>query len=138
MPINYNPHGEYEIDTSLLSSQILIIRAKGSWNTQTAQECVDKVLHYADVLKPHPWAFVEDIREWDLCTPEVMEVFTLAIKVMLKKNFRVRAVLPRINLHKDVIKLTMEKKQPVATEFFIQPEEAIVWCRSQLGNIIES
>ncbi|WP_108650624.1 Tim44 domain-containing protein [Dongshaea marina] len=134
MEQNKNPHGGYEVDSQFIGSQILFIRNWGPWNTQTALDASNEIMEHLEILKAKPWALVEDLRHWELCTPDVMQVFVRDVKVLLTNNLKVRAVIPNMAIHREMIRQSMEHKQPIITDYFKSPDQALAWCRQKLAE----
>ena len=132
MKINRNPHGEFEFDTSYVSEHILIMRVRGPWNMQTAQEGASQLIAHSEKMKHHPWAYIEDMRYWEVCPPDVVAVFVEGIRVLLKNNFKFRAVVTDMRIQMEMVNQSVEHQSPVETENFTTPEDAMIWCRRQL------
>lgn len=132
MKTNKNEHGDYELWLDEEHPNIIRLRAWGPWNLETAQHCTDDMWKYADSLKEHPWAFMEDIREWELCTPEVSDLFIKCISKMVTMNFKVRVVVASVEVQRFMIQKSIPDHQPVNTRFFTDLEGTVDWCCAEL------
>lgn len=139
MTKNRNSHGEYILDTSMLSENILIAQLTGSWNLETAREEIAEMLVISEKLKQFKWGILIDMREWEICTPEVMEYFNSSVEKFTERNFRVQAVLLKMSMQKMVIagyeSKANESDNILTTQYFNDYDLAFDWLLEQVKTL---
>ncbi|WP_108649784.1 hypothetical protein [Dongshaea marina] len=128
---SFHEHGYYSIDPI---GQLLIIRIGGAWNQQTALKYEEEIRELLPELMGSPWAAVSDMRDWELCTPEVLENWQ-QMSFYLSKDYNLRYMGLIINsaLEKYLTrKVTDNATRDLTVQYFDTPELAIDWCEQQL------
>lgn len=135
MHIISNPHGKYVIDLSHLESNIFILRLVGSWNIETAEECLNECYQVVDkYFIGKTWAFLNNLTQWELCTPEVMEYFNSNSSKFTAMGCSAQAVITHSRVDQMVTGEIHNnaESQDFKTQYFQNETDAIEWLESAL------
>lgn len=129
-------HGTFEHDEQFLAERIYLVRLIGQWNIQQAQEFVE---YSVEIIEQNfvgkEWAAINDMSQWDLCTPDVIEYFNESIFRFTERNFRWHAVIPSNQVQKMVTNGVQEAvpNSPLTTQYYTNQEDALRWLRAKLS-----
>ncbi|MGF1743275.1 hypothetical protein L4C34_19950 [Vibrio profundum] len=130
------PSGAFEFDTSLTSDRILIHRLYGQWNIQMSHKAIDLFLHIAKENFPnHKWGGVSDLRNWGLCSPDVVEHFNNSIPDFMDSRCRWHAIITNNSIKKMVAKQHIEASgNKLTMQYFNDDAGAIHWLKTKLNE----
>ena len=134
MDSRHPPSGTTEFDLSYLQDRIIINRLYGQWNVEGADKVVRQFLDIVQAnLAGKDWASLCDMREWELCPPDVMEYFNNSVLEFTKVNLRWQAILPNNRVQKMVVNQYIENTQNgLVACYFHDEEEALEWLRTKI------
>ncbi|MGF1742819.1 hypothetical protein L4C34_17430 [Vibrio profundum] len=127
--------GRFEIDTSLAHEHILCVKFLGQWEIQIAENFADSLHQQAmQTVAKTPWGVVNDLRDWGLCTPEVMSYFIEKLQTFADINLRWHAVIPNNQVHNLLIDKVYHggSHMMMANQYFGDMESALDWLRGEI------
>ncbi len=119
-------HGSFSIERA---GKILILRAFGAWNYQTAKRFCDEFKSSADLIKDKPWACLVDLLQWELTTPDAKELFEQKNIWSCQNNQRHEAVVCQRSLQRQVVARSHASLTNVDINFFGATTEAYTWLK---------
>ncbi|MGF1740500.1 hypothetical protein L4C34_05330 [Vibrio profundum] len=130
----WNKHGVYSFEPTYWDENIIIARISGVWNLEAAEEFVNDYYKLVnDVCGGHEWGCINDFRDWELCTPDVIEYFNSKVTDFTNLQNRWQAVLPINPLQKTIVRdYTAAAKDVLITRHFDDESEALAWIRSEM------
>ncbi|MGF1741701.1 hypothetical protein L4C34_11625 [Vibrio profundum] len=134
MEIINTQHGSWAFEIPNKQYNIIVSRMTGQWNIETAVAGIDALLQLAAEHFPEKeWGVLNDMRIWELCTPEVTEYFNNSVLKFTKLQLKWQAVLPSNQLHKRLVGQYTEVTQGgLITRFFDNEEEGMRWLISKV------
>ncbi|WP_159084527.1 hypothetical protein [Dongshaea marina] len=129
-----NKHGTYSIE---LDSNIVIMRAYGSWNLEQAEAyCHDLCENYVSHIEHSPWGLVGDLTEWGLCTPEAMQRFEQLAEELSNRNQYFQAAISQMKMQQSLAREYATRAGHLLTvKHFHDFGEGLRWCKEQLANL---
>ena len=101
MMSKYAPSGASEFDMSYCQDNIIINRMYGQWHVECAKKIAASLLQTAkDSFDDQPWGLLNDMSQWELCPPDVIEYFDNIVFEFTKLKLRFQAVIPNNQIQK--------------------------------------
>lgn len=129
MKSNNKPHGDFKVGWSLISENIVTLHNIGAWNIQTAQECTEEIERASSIFveSGQKWALFNDLREWELCPPDVTELFKEKMHYFCNKNLMWVAVIPNNSIQKMLSEKVADSNQlpNLSMRYFTDEDEAL-------------
>ncbi|MGF1741829.1 hypothetical protein L4C34_12265 [Vibrio profundum] len=124
-----NRHGRFELSNQ---SNIVIWQGFGSWNEETTQDLFESVNSLIKQFDGVGWAFVADAREWQLASPDTLQLWPPALKVMVDNGLVCGAIVMERNALKHNIIIKNLPKNGAEYQTFDNVEDALQWCQNTL------
>lgn len=138
-------HGRYQID---VHDQMVLFTVSGAWNVPTFQSFCRDLKNTVLEFEGLPWAIVTDMRAWELGPPDIFEEVNLLIPWLDSHHLKFEAIVVSNNVYKGItarlrndIPSGEETNSPNSnyeTRFFLDHNEAVDWCESQLTLYIQA
>lgn len=122
-------HGEFEIT---ITGQIVLLRAAGSWNEDTAIKYADTLKSMAEPIKHLPWGLIIDATQWEMGTPETNKIIGALQQWSKANNQKYKAmVIGDSKLKEYQIDLYYKglAVDEIDRRYFAKMEEAVEWFR---------
>ena len=124
------PHGRFKLARQM---DIVQVDFFNSWNEEAAMEYAQVIRGYGEEISAQPWAVLGDLRQWDLGTPESLEVIgQLAIELDSMNRCHTALVVADNNLKKLVLAEALGQDAQRSIAFFDNKRAASAWL-SELG-----
>ena len=125
-----NEHGDF---STVVNARSLSHRIWGSWNKETASSFKTAIKQQANDLQGSPWGMVADIRDWELCTPEVFDYFDEALVYCIDHDLCCQAAVVNIRIQEVLAKSHYGRVFPsLKSDSFSAYDDAKAWCLQQI------
>ena len=121
-------HGSYELE---LQGQILIQRAAGAWNFETAKRCCAEYKALAETINASPWGVVVNLLNWELGTPDIWSEIDAVNRWADQNNEKFEAVICTNDIQVMLLERTYDNFSKVETCFCDSEQQAIDWLISK-------
>ncbi|MGF1741415.1 hypothetical protein L4C34_10115 [Vibrio profundum] len=128
-----NSHGRWSMEE--FEGRILRYKCWGSWN---AEGCVDLLNHIKgmqDEIDKGPWGTLIDIREWELCPPEVWEAINNMVVWYNAHGLAFETLVYHSEIHRHLVSQGHETLYRPNTAFFTDYDEAHQWAKDMVTKI---
>lgn len=120
-------HGSFTLE---LDKHILILRAFGAWNYETAHRCIKEIKMLINNVD-NTWLCLIDLSRWELGTPEVWEEFNKLYHWRNNGNNNIEIIISSCALQRYLMKKSKADHISIKTMFFQHTDEAMR-CLDQL------
>lgn len=122
-------HGSFELE---IRNKTLISRAFGAWNYETALRYSKESKQLVGSLIKEHWASLVDLSEWELATPDILEVIVRLNSWASENNLRYEVVICNSSLQQVLLEQYQEGFTDVESRFVENLEQAYEWL-SDMG-----
>jgi hypothetical protein len=123
-----NEHGTFKIT---VTGQTIRVKLYDQWNYETSVRCCHEAKAEALLICNKPWAFLVDLSEWELGTPDSYEPFMEVNKWASLNNQTCEATIINLFIHKEIIEQTDLAFTGVKTKMFKNEPDALFWLNGQ-------
>lgn len=105
---------------------------------QTAEDWFSQInIAIDERLSESQWAILNDITQWELCPPDVMEYFNQCLIQFSGKKMCRLAVITKMSLQNMAAKQSTESANgtQVIIQYFAEEQAALSWLRSELKSL---
>ncbi len=120
-------HGAYKLE---VNNNTITFNAYGAWNYETAEEWGRELKDIVVQMNNKPWAFLSNLTEWELITPDAKEYISELYSWFNKQNFKYLAIIYGLSVQKSLLEEHHKIFTNVEIEYFDDLDEAICWLNS--------
>jgi len=120
-------HGDYTIE---VLRQVMIVRAYGSWNWETANEYCEEYRKFVLMLSDKPWACLVDLSQWELSTPDIWPLIDETNAWANLRNQKYEVVVCSMVIQKYLLERSHDVLTNVETKFCNDYNEALAWLKN--------
>jgi hypothetical protein len=120
-------HGSFELK---VKNKTLISTLFGAWNYETTIRYSKECKQLVDNLTDEPWGSLVDFTEWELATPDILEVVDELNAWASINNLKYEVVICSLSLQQQLMEQYQESLTSVETKFVKNLEQAYEWLKS--------
>jgi hypothetical protein len=120
-------HGSFELK---VKNKTLISTLFGAWNYETTIRYSKECKQLVDNLTDEPCGSLVDFTEWELATPDILEVVDELNAWASINNLKYEVVICSLSLQQQLMEQYQESLTSVETKFVKNLEQAYEWLKS--------
>lgn len=116
---------------------IVYVKGIGAWDEKGPQNLFQDFPKVIEAMDAEQWAFIVDLREWDLATPEALDMWPSFQERLVEGGLKCMAMVYEESFLKTHLTQKYVSDELIPIDMFTCEQDALVWCQTILTTLKE-